>query len=138
MLDVHTGPGADLPVVLYGCETWSLTLREKHRLRATDNGLLRRIFRHKRREIIGEWRKLGTEELHYLYLSPNVIKQMKSSGMRCAGYITYIGEERKVHTIFVAKSEIKNPLGRLGGGGGKWDVWIRMDLREIVWGSGVD
>jgi hypothetical protein len=137
MLDVlvHTVPGPDLPVVLYGCETWSLTLREKHRLRATDNGVLRRIFRHKRGEIIGEWRKLETEELHYLYLSPNVIKQMKSSGMRCAGHMTYIGEERKVHTIFVGKSEIKNPLGRPGG---KWEVWIRMDLREIVWGSRVD
>jgi hypothetical protein len=65
-----------LPVVLYGCETWSLTLREKHRLRVFENRVLRRIFGPKRDEVTGEWRKLHKEELHILYSSPNIIRQM--------------------------------------------------------------
>jgi hypothetical protein len=67
-----------LPVVLYGCETWSLTLREEHRLRVFDNRVLRRIFGPKRDEVTGEWRKLHNEELHNLYLSPDIIRQIKS------------------------------------------------------------
>jgi hypothetical protein len=59
-----------LPVVLYGCETWSLTLREKHRLRVFENSVLRRIFGPKRDEVTGVWRKLHNEELHGLYLRP--------------------------------------------------------------------
>jgi hypothetical protein len=62
-----------LPVVLYGCETWSLTLREEHRLRVCENRVLRRIFGQKRNEVTGECRKLHTEELHVLYSSPNII-----------------------------------------------------------------
>jgi hypothetical protein len=60
-----------LPVVLYGCETWSLTLREEHRLRVFENRVLRRIFGPKRDEVIGGWRKLHNEELHNLYCSPS-------------------------------------------------------------------
>jgi hypothetical protein len=71
-----------LPVVLYGCETWSVTLREVHRLRVFENRLLRRIFRPKRDEVTGEWRKLHNEELHNLYSSPDIIKQIKSRQMR--------------------------------------------------------
>jgi hypothetical protein len=56
-----------LPVVLYGCETWSLTLRDEHRLRMSENRVLRRIFGPKRDEVTGEWRKLHKEELHNLY-----------------------------------------------------------------------
>jgi hypothetical protein len=59
-----------LPFVLYGCETWSLTLREEHRPRVFENGVLRRIFGPKRDEVTGEWRKLHNEELHNLYSSP--------------------------------------------------------------------
>jgi hypothetical protein len=59
-----------LPVALYGCETWSLTLREEHRLRVFENRILRRIFEPKRDEVMGEWRKLHNEELHNLYSSP--------------------------------------------------------------------
>jgi hypothetical protein len=59
-----------LPVVLYGCETWSLTLREEHRLRVFENRVLRRIFGLKMDEVTGEWRKLHNEELHILYSSP--------------------------------------------------------------------
>jgi hypothetical protein len=62
-----------LPVVLYGCETWSLTLREEHRLGVFGNRVLRRIFGPKRDEVTGEWRKLHNEELHDLYSSPSTI-----------------------------------------------------------------
>jgi hypothetical protein len=82
-----------LPVILYGCETWSLTLREEHRLRVFENKVLRKIFRPKRDEITAEWRKLHKEELHILYLSPNIIRQMKSRRMRWAGHVTRMGEE---------------------------------------------
>jgi hypothetical protein len=61
-------------VVLYGCETWSLTLREEHRLRVFENRVLRRIFEPKRDEVTGEWRKLRNEELRDLYPSPSIIR----------------------------------------------------------------
>jgi hypothetical protein len=62
---------------LYGCETWSLTLREEHRLRVFENRVLRRIFEQKMDEVTGEWRKLYNEGLHILYSSPNIIRQIK-------------------------------------------------------------
>jgi hypothetical protein len=71
-----------LPVVLYECETWSVTLREEHRLRVFENRVLRRIFGPKRDEVTGEWRKLHNEELHNLYSSPDIIMQVKSRRMR--------------------------------------------------------
>jgi hypothetical protein len=61
-----------LPVVLYGCETWSLSLREEHRLRVFENRVLRRIFGSKRDEVMGGWRKLHNEELRDLYYSPSL------------------------------------------------------------------
>jgi hypothetical protein len=66
-----------LPVVLYGCETWSLTLREEHRLRVFENRVLRRIFGPKRDEITGEWRRLHNEEDNDMYSSPNKIRVIK-------------------------------------------------------------
>jgi hypothetical protein len=71
-----------LPVFLYGCETWSFTLREEHRLRVFQNRVLRRIFGPKRDEVTGEWMKLHNEELHILYSSQNIIMQIKSRIMR--------------------------------------------------------
>jgi len=67
-----------LPVILYGCETWSLTLREERRLRLFENRVLRRIFGPKRDEVTGEWRKLHNEELSDLYSSPIIFRMIKS------------------------------------------------------------
>jgi hypothetical protein len=67
-----------LPVVLYGSETWSLTLREEHRPRVFENRVLRKIFGPKSDEVTGEWRKLHNKELHDLYSSPSIIRIIKS------------------------------------------------------------
>ena len=66
-----------LSVVLCGCETWSLVLREEHRLRVFENGVLRRIFGPKKDEVAGKWRKLHNEELNVLYFSPNIVRVIK-------------------------------------------------------------
>jgi hypothetical protein len=68
-------------VVLDGCETWSLTLREEHRLRVSENRVLRGVFGPKREEVTGGWRRLHNEELHNLYSSPNIITVIKSRRM---------------------------------------------------------
>jgi hypothetical protein len=87
-----------LPVVLYGCETWSLMLREEYRMRVFENRVLRRIFGPKRDEVTGEWRKLHNEELHNLYSSLDIIRQIKSRRMRWAGHVARMEEERKLYT----------------------------------------
>jgi hypothetical protein len=74
---INTNTRVILPVVLYGCETWSLTLREEHRLRVFENRVLRGIFGPKRQEVTGEWRKLHNGELHNLFTSPDIIRQIK-------------------------------------------------------------
>jgi hypothetical protein len=76
-----------LPVVLCGCETWSLTLREEHRLRVFENRVLRRTFGPKRDEVTGGWRKLHNEELRNLYPFPNIIRMIESSMMRLAWHV---------------------------------------------------
>jgi hypothetical protein len=80
-----------LPVVLYGCETWSLTLREEHRLGVFEHRVLRRIFGPKKDEVTGEWRKLHNEELHDLYSSPSIVRIMKLGRMRLAGHVARMG-----------------------------------------------
>ena len=79
-----------LPVVLYGCETWSLTLREERKLRVFENMVLRRIFGPRRGEVTGEWRRLHNEELNDLYCSPNIVRVIKSRkngmGWACGAY----------------------------------------------------
>jgi hypothetical protein len=80
-----------LPVVLYGCETWPLTLREEHRLRVFENSVQRRIFGPKRDEVTGDWRKLHNEKLHNLYSSPHIIRMMKLRRMRWAGHVARMG-----------------------------------------------
>jgi hypothetical protein len=80
-----------LPVVLYGCETWSLTLSEERRLRMFENRVLRRIFGPKRDEVTGEWRKLHNEVLHDLYSSPTIVRVIKSRRMSWAGNVARMG-----------------------------------------------
>jgi hypothetical protein len=81
-----------LPVVLYGSETWSLTLREECRLRVFENRVLRRIFGPKRDEVTGEWRRLHNEELNDMHSSPNIIWMMKLRIMRWAGHVACMGD----------------------------------------------
>ena len=85
-----------MPVFLYGCETWSLTLREERKLRVFENMVLRRIFGPGRYEVTGEWRRLHDEELNDLYSSPNIVSVIKSRRMRWAGHVARMGEERGV------------------------------------------
>jgi hypothetical protein len=90
-------------VVLYGCETWSLTLREERRLRVFENRVLRRLFRLKRDEVTGEWRKLHNEELNDLCSLPKILRVVKSRRMRWAGHVARMGEDRGVHRMLVGK-----------------------------------
>jgi hypothetical protein len=85
----------DLFVVLYGCETWSLILREEHRLRVFENRVLRRIFGPKGDEVTGEWKKLHNEELHDLYSSPCIIRIITSRMMIWAGHVDYWWESQR-------------------------------------------
>jgi hypothetical protein len=101
-----------LPVVLYGCEAWSLTLKEEHRLRMFENRVLRRIYDPKRDEVTRDWRKLHNEELHTFYSSSNTIRMIKLRGMKRAGHVARMGETRNIYRILVGKPEGKRPLGR--------------------------
>jgi hypothetical protein len=116
-----------LPVVLYGCETWSLTLGEEHRLRVFENRLLRKIFGPKREED-GSWRKLHNDELRDLYSSPNIVRVVKSRRMRWAGHVARMGEGRGAYRVLVGRPEGKRPLGRPRR---RWEDNIKMDLGEI-------
>ena len=98
--------------VLYGCETWSLTLREEHRLRVFENRVLRRIFGPRRDGVTGEWRKLHNEELNDLYSSPNIVRVIKSRRLRWAGHVARMEEGRGAHKVLVGRPEGKRPLGR--------------------------
>jgi hypothetical protein len=97
-----------------------------------ENRVPRRIFISKRDEVTGEWRKLHNEELHSLYSSSDIIRQVKSRRMRWAGHVARMGEDRKVYKVWVEKPEGKRPLGRPRL---RWDDEIRMDLRDIGLGS---
>ena len=98
-----------LPVALYGCETWSPTLREESRLSLFENRIPRRIFGPKRDEN-GEWRRLHNEELHSLYRSPNIVMVIKSRRLRWAGHVTRMQEGRSAFKILTGK--LTGPLGR--------------------------
>jgi hypothetical protein len=115
-------------VVLYGCETWSLTVREEHKLRVFENRVVRRIFGPKRDGVTGGWRKLHNEELHNLYNSPSIIRIIKSRRMRWAGHMALMGETRNVYRLLVGKPEGKRPLGRSRR---RWIDNIKMDALDI-------
>jgi hypothetical protein len=92
-----------------------------------ENRVLERIFGPKWDEATGEWRKLYSEELHILYSSPSIIKQIKSRRMRWTGHVASIGEDRKAYRVFVEKPEGKRKLGRPRR---RWENGNRMDLGE--------
>jgi hypothetical protein len=99
-------------VVLYGCEIWSLTLREEHGLRVFENRVLRRIFGPKRDEETGDGRKLHNEEFHNLYSSPNLIRMIMSRRMRWTVHGSMNEGEKRMCIGLVGKPEGKRPLGR--------------------------
>jgi hypothetical protein len=107
-------------------------LREEHWLRVFENRVLRRIFGPMWDEVTGEWRKLHNEELHNLYSSADIIRQVKSRQMRWTGHVARMGQERKMYKVLVGKPEGKRPLGRPRRRG---EDRIRMDLRETGLGS---
>jgi hypothetical protein len=113
-----------IPVVLYGCETWSVTLREEHRLRAFENRVMRRIFGPKRDEVTGEWRKLHNKELHNLYSSPDIIKQVKSRRLWWAGHVARMGEERKCTRFWWETPKERDHLEDQGVYGRMGSEWI--------------
>jgi hypothetical protein len=115
-----------LPVVLYGCGTWSLALGEEHRLRVSENRVLK-IFGPKMEED-ASWRKFHNDELRSLYSSPNIVRVIKSRRMRWAGNVARMGEGRGVYRVLVGRPEGKRPLGRPRR---RWEDNISLDLREI-------
>jgi len=122
-----------LPIVLYGCETWSLTLKEERRLRVFENRVLRRVFGPKRDEVTREWRKLHNEKLSDLYCSPNIVRVVKSRRVRWAGHVARMGVRRGVQRVLVGKPEGKRPLGRPRR---RWEDNIKMDLQDVGGGFG--
>jgi len=117
-----------LPVVSYGCETWSLTLREERKLMVFENMALRRICGPRKDEVAGEWRKLHNEELNDLYSSSNIVRVIKSRRMRWAGHVARMGGERGAYRVLVGKPGGRRPLGRPRR---RWMDNIRTDLQEV-------
>ena len=100
-----------LPIVVYGCEIWSLTLREERRLRVFENRVLRGIFGHKRNDIAGEWKTIHVA-LNDLYCSPNNVRVIKKRRITWAGHVECIGARRGVYSVLVGKPVGRRQLGR--------------------------
>ena len=118
--------------VLYGCETWSLILREKRKLRLFENMVLRRIFGTRRDEVTGEWRRLHNEELNDRYCSPNIVRVIKSRRMRWAGHVARMGEERGCIGSWEGKRREGDHWGDLGV-----DGWIILGWISRRWDVGM-
>ncbi|KAJ4445601.1 hypothetical protein ANN_12283 [Periplaneta americana] len=114
--------------VCVGSHKSTLTLREEHRLRVFENKVLRKIFGAKRDEVTGEWRKLHNAELHALYSSPDIIRNIRSRRLRWAGHVARMGESRNAYRVLVGRPEGKRSLGRPRR---RWEDNIEMDLREV-------
>jgi hypothetical protein len=129
-----------LPFVLYGCETWSPTLREEHGLRVFENRVLKRIFGLKRDEVIVEWSGLHDKELYDLYIPPFIIWVIKSRILIWAGHVACVEGRRGAYRVLVGKSEGRRPHGRPRH---RWEIilkWIfekwdgGMDWIDLAWG----
>jgi len=125
ILNSKTYRNINLRVVLYGCETWSLTLREKCRLKVFENRVLRRIFGLRRDDVTGEWRKLHNEKLNDLYSSPSIVRVTKSRRMIWPGHVARMGERIGVYRVLAGKPEGERSLGRHRR---RWKDNIKMDL----------
>jgi hypothetical protein len=120
------------PVPLNGCETWSLTPREEHRLRVSENMVLRKIFGPMRDKVTGVWRRLHNEELYDLYSLPIIIQVITS--MRLVGQGARMGERRGAYRGLIGKPEGRRPLGKPRHR--RED--IKMDLLEVGWGASTE
>ena len=133
-----------LPIVLYGCETRSLKMREEKKLRVSENPVLRRIFR--RDEVTGEWRRLHNEELNDLYSSSIIVQVIKSRRMRWAGHVARMDDERGCIGSWWGNRRERDHWGELGVDGGiilgwisrRWDVGMCTGLgwRRVETGGG--
>jgi len=121
-----------LHVVLYGCETWALTVKEERRLRLFENKELGRSFGPKRDEVTEEWKKLHTEQLNDLYSSPNIFRVIKSRRMRWMGNVARIGKGKGVCRVWMRKPEGKRPMGRPRS---RWEDNIKVDFQEVGCGG---
>jgi hypothetical protein len=115
-----------LPVVLYGCKTWSLTLKEGHRLRVFEKSVEEDIWPE--REEDGSWRNMHNDELHSLYSLPNIVRVIKSRRLRWVGHVACMEEGGKVYRVFVGRPKRKRLVGRPRC---RWEDNIKVDLREI-------
>ncbi|KAJ4443860.1 hypothetical protein ANN_05647 [Periplaneta americana] len=104
------------------------TEQEEQRLRVFENKVLRKIFGAKKDEVTGEWRKLHNTELHALYSSPDIIRNIKSRHLRWAGHVARMGDSRNAYRVLVGRPEGKRPLGRPRR---RWEDNIKMDLMEV-------
>jgi len=117
-----------LPVVLCGCETLSLTLREERKLKVFEKKVLSRIFGPRKDEVTGDWSILHNEGLNDVYSSPSIVRVIKSRRTKWAGHVARMGEEMGVCRFLVGKPEGKRPLGRPMR---RWVGNFRMDFQVV-------